>query len=83
VITSRAPDTTFTEACYWIINAQPNTFHDTSEIYIYLNTSTTSTMTVYSGKDRRNVTTVVEANGTIPIGAPVRVSINKGAIVVL
>ena len=83
MITSRAPDTTFTEACYWIINAQPNTFHDTSEIYIYLNTSTTSTMTVYSGKDRRNVTTVVEANGTIPIGAPVRVSINKGAIVVL
>jgi len=33
-------------------------------------------MTVYSGKDRRNATTVVEANGTIPIGAPVRVSIN-------
>jgi hypothetical protein len=40
-------------------------------------------MYVYAGNDRRNATLIVELNGTVPIGAPARVPISSGAIVVL
>lgn len=36
VIEPRAPDTTFTEACYWLITADANTFKRTAEIWINL-----------------------------------------------
>jgi hypothetical protein len=40
-------------------------------------------MFVYQGNDRRNATLIVESNSSVPIGAPVRVPISSGAIVVL
>jgi len=40
-------------------------------------------MFVYAGTDRRNASLIVEVNGTVPLGAPVRVPISSGAIVVL
>jgi hypothetical protein len=40
-------------------------------------------MFVFAGTDRRNATLIVEQNGTVPFGAPVRVPISSGAIVVL
>ena len=40
-------------------------------------------MFVYQGNDRRNATMIVESNASVPIGAPVRVPISSGAIVVL
>ena len=40
-------------------------------------------MYVFGGTDRRNASIIVEANATVPIGAPVRVSVTTGAIVVL
>jgi hypothetical protein len=40
-------------------------------------------MYVYAGNDRRNATLIVETNGSVPIGAPARVPISSGAIVVL
>jgi len=52
-------------------------------IYIYLDTSSTANMFVFAGTDRRNATLVIESNGTAPLGAPLRVPISSGAIVVL
>lgn len=40
-------------------------------------------MFVFAGTDRKNATLVVEANGSVPLGAPARVPISSGAIVVL
>lgn len=44
------------EACYWIINAIPNTFRDTAMIYIWANQLTNANMYIYAGSDRQNVT---------------------------
>lgn len=57
---------------------------DGSMLEIYLDEAITAEMYVYAGTDRRNVTTVVQANDTVTIGAPVRVPVAfGGAIVVL
>jgi hypothetical protein len=40
-------------------------------------------MNVYAGTDRRNATMVIQTNTTLTLGAPVRVKITDGAIVVL
>ena len=40
-------------------------------------------MYVYSGTDRRNATKIVEGNANVPVGAPVRVPITDGAIIIL
>ena len=74
---------TVIEACYWVIKSEPNTYRDTSQLYIYLDSSTTANMFVFAGNDRRNATLIVEQNGTVPFGAAVRVPISSGAIVVL
>ena len=71
------------EACYWVIQPQTDTYKDTAMIYIYLDSSTTANMFVFAGTDRRNATLVIESNTSAPIGAPVRVPISSGAIVVL
>lgn len=71
------------ESCYWVIKAKENTFKDESMIYIYLDSSTTANMFVYAGTDRRNVTLIIEGNSSAPIGAPIRVPISSGAIVLL
>jgi hypothetical protein len=79
----RALDTVW-ESCYYQINADsPNLWRDDSEIFIYLEASSTANMYVYSGTDRRNSTLVVESNSNVPVGAPIRISITDGAIVVL
>lgn len=71
------------ESCYWYITADTKKWHDDSEILIYLDASSTASMYVYAGNDRRNATLIVETNGSVPIGAPARVPISSGAIVVL
>ena len=51
---------------------------------IFLDAETTAEMYVYAGTDRRNVTTVVDSNQTLTLGAPVRIPVSYGgAIVVL
>jgi hypothetical protein len=40
-------------------------------------------MVVFAGDNRRNASMVVEANSSVPVGAPVRIPISSGAIVVL
>ena len=39
-------------------------------------------MTVFAGTNRQNTTTVIENNQTMVVGAPVRVPISSGAVVV-
>ena len=77
------PFDTVIEACYWVINAQSDTYRDSSWLYIYLDRATTANMYVYAGTDRRNASLLVQSNGTLPFGAPIRVPISSGAIVVL
>ena len=40
-------------------------------------------MYIYAGNNRTNATLVVETNSTVAVGAPVRIPISSGAIVVL
>jgi hypothetical protein len=40
-------------------------------------------MVVFSGDNRRNASMVVEGNLSVPVGAPVRIPISSGAMVVL
>jgi hypothetical protein len=40
-------------------------------------------MWVFAGTDRRNASLVIENNSSLPLGAPVRVPISSGAIVVI
>lgn len=78
---ARAFDTVI-ESCYWQITADTKKYAS-GQIYIYLDSSTAASMYVYQGNDRRNATLIVESNSSVPIGAPVRVPISSGAIVVL
>lgn len=71
------------ESCYWYISADTKKWDSDSEILIYLDASSTASMYVYAGNDRRNATLIVETNSSVPIGAPARVPISSGAIVVL
>lgn len=40
-------------------------------------------MVVFAGDNRRNATMVVEANSSVPVGAPVKMPISSGAMVVI
>ena len=71
------------ESCYWTIKTDTNKYHDSAQLYIYLDSSSTASMWVFAGTDRRNASLVIESNGSVPIGAPVRVPIGSGAIVVI
>ena len=77
-------NTGLVEACYFHVKADTDNYRDGSEIYLYLNSSTTASMKVFSGTDRRNATAAVHNNETAVKGAPIRVSTsNGGAIVVV
>ena len=71
------------ESCYWQISAQPDTFRDTAMINIWVTSLNKAGLYIYSGPDRKNATAVIELNQTASIGAPYKVSVTAGAIVVL
>lgn len=71
------------ESCYWQISAQPDTFRDTATLNIWVTLLNKADLYIYSGPDRHNATAVIEQNKTAAIGAPYRVSVTAGAIVVL
>ncbi len=82
-IVNRPLDGTFIEACLWYIKADTARYKPGSQIHIYLTTSVTANMYVYSGNNRANASMIIEANGTVVAGAPIRVPISEGAIVVI
>lgn len=47
---------TVIESCYWYITADTKQYHDDAEIYIYLDATSTASMYVFAGNDRRNAT---------------------------
>lgn len=71
------------ESCYYLITADSTKWKDDSMIYIYMDVSTFASMYVYEGTDRRNATTLVQSDQSHPVGAPIRVPISSGAIIVL
>lgn len=83
VIETRVADGTYTEACYWTITPEFDAFHDTAEIYIYLDASTTANMYIFSGDQRTNATWTIENDVATSVGAPIRVPVSSGAIVTL
>lgn len=40
-------------------------------------------MYVYAGPNRRNASIAIEGNSTLAIGAPIRIPISSGAIIIL
>ena len=52
-------------------------------INIYLDATTTASMYVYSGDERRNSTWTIEGDAETTIGAPIRVPVNQKAMIVL
>lgn len=52
VISERTPDQGYTEACYWEITGDTKTYKGDAEIYIYLDSSTTSKTLVFGGTGR-------------------------------
>lgn len=72
------------ESCWYQVPVEPDKWKDGSVLEIFLDAETTAEMYVYAGTDRRNVTTVVDSNQTLTLGAPVRIPVSYGgAIVVL
>lgn len=71
------------EACYWKITPEANTFTTSAYIDIYLDAISNANFYVYKGTDRRNASAVIEGNVTAVVGAPYRVNVGDGAIVVL
>ena len=74
---------TVIESCYWKIQTDTNKYHDSAQLYIYLDSSSTASMWVFAGNDRRNASLVIEYNASVSLGAPVRVPVSSGAIVVV
>lgn len=62
VISNRAADQGYTEACHWLITVDEKAWRKESEIFIYMNASTTSQMKVFGGKDLRNATEIITNN---------------------
>jgi hypothetical protein len=83
VIAKRVNDGLNQEACYWEIKPEEDTWYTSSEIFIYPELTTQTSMYVYQGTDRRNLTTVINSDAVAPIGAPIRVPVNNGAVIVL
>ena len=74
---------TVVESCYYLINAESDKYKDDAQIYITLDAAANANMYVYQGNERRNYTKLIESNSNAPTGAPIRVPISEGAIVVL
>lgn len=83
VLGQRAPIDTYVESCYYIIKAEPGLWHDSSQIYIYLNQSSNAVMNVFSGTNRNNASLVIEQNQTVPVGTPIRIPYTSDAIITL
>jgi hypothetical protein len=50
------------ESCYWTIKTDTNKYRDNAQLYIYLDSSSTASMWVFAGTDRRNASLVIESN---------------------
>lgn len=57
-------------------------FRDSGDILIWLELTNQVEAYLYSGTDHKNLTTVIEANALATIGAPYRVKLSDGAVIV-
>ena len=71
------------EACYWIVNGDKSLFKDSSEIMIQVNLINSAKMYLFRGNDRHNASLVIEGNSSASIGAPYKIPIKDGAIIVV
>jgi len=83
LVKKRQTDGQNLEACYWYVNPEKDEWTDDSHIWIYPEAFTNTKLYIYQGNDRRNATKVTEDNSNVVVGAPIRVPVGNGAIVVL
>lgn len=75
--------TTNSEACFWSVSGDQSLYADTAKIVIRVKQSVQTKIYIYSGKNRHNATNVIEGNQTAVMGAPYKVSITDGVIIVV
>lgn len=77
---ANSPDSS-AKACSYQISAPPGIYRDGAEIVIQPTAINLVAMFVWSGTSKRNVTTYVEGNGTVGVGAPLRLPAENGVVV--
>jgi hypothetical protein len=71
------------EACFWVVTGEAGDYLPGAEIVVSLDSQQSALMKIFTGTGRYNVSTTVQGNQTVPSGAPIRVPIENGLIVVL
>lgn len=66
-----------------MVTGETGDYQPGAEIVVSLDSEQSALMKVLTGTSRYNVSTAVQGNQTVPSGAPIRVPIENGLIVVL
>ena len=66
-----------------MVTGEAGDYQPGAEIVVSLDSQQSALMKVFTGTSRYNVSTAVQGNQTVPSGAPIRVPIENGLIVVL
>jgi hypothetical protein len=65
VLRARAIRNQYYESCWYKVSADTDEWQEGAELIIQLDASSTASMYVYPGTDRRNVTQAIESNQTM------------------
>jgi len=65
----------------WHIKTDTDLYRDSAQIYVYPKAIINTDLRIFAGTDINNATEVVEGNYTVSIGAPLRVPISSGVLV--
>ena len=70
------------ESCYWHIVTPEYTYRDSSYVELVFWQADQVDLFVYVGTDRRNITSFIEKNDTVVLGAPFRIPIADDIMIV-
>ena len=69
-------------SCEYRVKVTDFKFRNSGEIFIWLEKTTQVNVYIYSGTDHKNMTTLIEENSIAAVGAPYRVKLTDGAVII-
>jgi len=69
-------------SCEYRIKTVDYRFRNGGDLVIWLELTNSVNVYIYSGTDRSNITTFIEGNSSAVVGAPYRVNLSDGAVIV-
>lgn len=69
--------------CEYRFKVPSLTYTVSSELNVFLDKLSSATVRVYQGNDRSNLTTIIESNAVGVVGAPYKVPVDDGIVIVV